>query len=67
MLGGLNNRGVVKDGTFEQLKAEVDAILEQAPRNFIFGADDSLPNDVDQEKVRRIVDYIHNWRLTHNK
>lgn len=65
VLGGLNNRGVIKDGSFEELKAEVDAILKDAPANFIFGADDSLPNDVDQEKVRRIVDYIHNWRQSH--
>ncbi len=67
VLGGLNNRGAIKDGTFEELKAEVDEILANAPDNFIFGADDSLPNDVDQEKVRRIVDYIHTWRQTHKK
>jgi len=67
VLGGLNNRGAIKDGTWEELKAEIDQILENAPQNFIFGADDSLPNDVDQEKVRRAVDYIHTWRLTHSK
>ena len=67
MLGGLNNRGAIKDGTWEELKAEIDEILENAPQNFIFGADDSLPNDVDQEKVRRAVDYIHTWRVTHDK
>ena len=43
----------------------MDAILREAPANFIFGADDSLPNDSDPEKVRRLVDYIHTWRLTH--
>jgi len=26
-----------------------------------------VPNDVDQEKLRKIVDYIHTWRQTHNK
>ena len=44
-----------------------DEILKDAPQNFIFGADDSVPNDVDQEKLRKIVDYIHTWRQTHNK
>ena len=68
MLGGLNNRSkALREGTLEELKAEVDEILKDAPRNFIFGADDSVPNDVDQEKLRKIVDYIHTWRQTHNK
>ncbi|MCI6308900.1 MAG: hypothetical protein SPE73_03950 [Prevotella sp.] len=44
-----------------------DEILKDAPHNFIFGADDSVPNDVEQEKLRKIVDYIHTWRQTHNK
>lgn len=68
VLGGLNNRSkALREGTLEELKAEVDEILKDAPRNFIFGADDSVPNDVDQEKLRKIVDYIHTWRQTHNK
>lgn len=66
VLGGLNNRSkALKEGTLEELKAEVDEILRDAPANFIFGADDSVPNDVDQEKLRKIVDYIHTWRQTH--
>jgi uroporphyrinogen decarboxylase len=65
VLGGLNNRGAIYHGTLEEAKAEVDEIMRHAPGNFIFGADDSLPNDIDQEKVRKIVDYIHTWRQTH--
>lgn len=66
VLGGLNNRSkALKEGTLEELKAEIDEILRDAPANFIFGADDSVPNDVDQEKLRKIVDYIHTWRQTH--
>ena len=51
----------------EEAKAEVDRILETAPDNFIFGADDSLPNDSDPEKIRQLVDYIHTWRLNRNR
>jgi uroporphyrinogen decarboxylase len=66
VLGGLNNRSqALKDGNLNELKAEVDEILKDAPANFIFGADDSVPNDVDQEILRKIVDYIHTWRQTH--
>ncbi len=66
VLGGLNNRSkALKDGNLAELKAEVDEILKNAPANFIFGADDSVFNDVDQEVLRKIVDYIHAWRQTH--
>lgn len=68
MLGGLNNRSeALKKGDLKVLKAEVDEILQQAPANFIFGADDSVFNDVDQEVLRKLVDYIHTWRQTHKK
>ena len=68
VLGGLNNRSeALKEGNLKVLKAEVDEILQQAPANFIFGADDSVFNDVDQEVLRKLVDYIHTWRQTHKK
>lgn len=67
VLGGLEQRGALYKGSLEEAKAEVDRILEAAPDNFIFGADDSLPNDSDPEKIRQLVDYIHTWRLNHNR
>ena len=68
VLGGLNNRSqALKDGNLAELKAEVDEILKNAPANFIFGADDSVFNDVDQETLRKLVDYIHTWRQIHKK
>lgn len=67
VLGGLKQRGALYNGTLEEAKAEVDEILKEAPANFIFGADDSLPNDSDPEKIRQLVDYIHTWRLTHKQ
>lgn len=69
VLGGLLNskEGAIYKGTIEEAKAEVDEILKNAPANFILGADDSLPNDIDPERVRIIVDYAHNWRQTHKQ
>ena len=49
----------------EEAKAEVDEILRNASQNFILGADDSVPNDSDPEKLRALVDYVHSWRQTH--
>ena len=68
VLGGLNNRSqALKEGNLKELKAEVDEILKDAPANFIFGADDSVFNDVYQETLRKLVDYIHTWRQTHKR
>ena len=67
VLGGLPRRSKIYTGTIEEAKAEVDEILRNAPQNFILGADDSVPNDSDPEKLRALVDYVHTWRQTHNK
>ena len=65
VLGGIGYHGAFLNGTIEEAKAEIDELLRNAPQNYIFGADDSLPNDVDPERVRILVDYVHDWRKTH--
>lgn len=65
ILGGLPRQSKIYNGTIEEAKAEVDEILRNAPANFILGADDSVPNDSDSEKLRALVDYVHSWRQTH--
>lgn len=65
VLGGLPRQSKIYTGTLEEAKAEVDQILENAPKNFILGADDSVPNDSDPDKIGELVDYVHSWRQTH--
>lgn len=67
VLGGVLNskNGAIYKGTIEEAKAEIDEILKDAPANFILGGDDSLPNDIEPERVRIIADYVHTWRQTH--
>jgi uroporphyrinogen decarboxylase len=65
ILGGLARKSKIYTGTLEEAKAEVDEILKNAPANFILGADDSVPNDSDPDKLRALVDYVHTWRQTH--
>lgn len=65
VLGGLPRASKIYTGTLEEAKAEVDEILKNAPANFILGADDSVPNDSDPDKLRALVDYVHSWRQTH--
>jgi uroporphyrinogen decarboxylase len=65
VFGGLDRLGVIATGTLEEAKAEVDKVLENAPDNFILGADCTVPSDTDYDKLRAVIDYAHNWRTTH--
>ena len=67
IFGGLERLGVIATGTVEQAKAVVDKVLENAPQNFILGADCTVPGDTDWEKLRAVIDYAHTWRQTHKK
>lgn len=67
IFGGLERLGVIATGTVEEAKAQVDKVLENAPANFILGADCTVPGETDWDKLRAIIDYAHDWRKTHKK
>lgn len=65
IFGGLERLGVIATGTVEDAKKAVDKVLENAPQNFILGADCTVPGETDWEKLRAVIDYAHTWRQTH--
>ena len=65
IFGGLERLGVIATGTVEEAKAQVDKVLENAPANFILGADCTVPGETDWDKLRAIIDYAHDWRKIH--
>lgn len=65
VFGGLDRLGPLVTGTLEQAKAEVDEVLKNAPDNFILGADCTVPGDTDYDRLRAVIDYVHNWRSEH--
>ena len=67
IFGGLERLGVIATGTVEEAKKAVDKVLENAPQNFILGADCTVPGDTDWDKLRAVIDYAHTWRQTHKK
>ncbi len=67
IFGGLERLGVIATGTVEEAKAQVDKVLENAPANFILGADCTVPGETDWDKLRAIIDYAHDWRKIHKK
>lgn len=67
IFGGLDHHGVLINGTIEEAKAQIDKILENAPQNFILGANCTVPNDTDYGRLRELVDYVHTWRQNHKQ
>lgn len=65
IFGGLERLGVIATGSVEEAKKVVDEVLQNAPANFILGADCTIPGDTDYDKLREVIDYAHTWRLTH--
>lgn len=57
ILGGLDNRGVLVNGTPEAIEARVHQVLaEFGIKNFILGADCTLPTEIKVENIRAAVE-----------
>lgn len=65
ILGGLDHRGVLINGTLEEVYAQVDKVLSEGPQNIILGANCTVPDSTASERLRAVVDYVHTWRQTH--
>ncbi|MEO5426240.1 uroporphyrinogen decarboxylase family protein, partial [Bacteroides ovatus] len=65
VFGGLDRLGVLVTGTLEEAKKEVDKVMDNAPANFILGADCTVPSNTDYDRLRAIIDYVHSWRYNH--
>ena len=59
LMGGLDRHGVIATGPVSEIENEVRAVIERAPRQFILGADCTLPSDVSWDHIRRAIDTAH--------
>jgi uroporphyrinogen decarboxylase len=58
-MGGLDRHGVLVNGTPAQVEAEVKRVIQSAPRQFILGADCTVPGDLDWKRIRHAIDVAH--------
>lgn len=65
IFGGLDRLGIIATGSLDEAKTAVDKVLENAPDNFILGADCTIPGTTDYDKLRAVIEYAHTWRQTH--
>ena len=58
-MGGLDRKGVLTTGTLEQIEQEVKQVLKDAPKQFILGADCTVPGDIDWSRLRHAISVAH--------
>jgi uroporphyrinogen decarboxylase len=67
VMSGLDHHGVLIHGNIDEIKKEVDDVFKNnAPQNFIFAANCTVPSDTSWETLRAVVDYAHDWRIKNN-
>ncbi len=66
-MGGINKRGIIVEGTKEEITAEVKKVLDSAPDNFMLGATCTLPGDINWENIRTSIDMAHNYKYNDQK
>ena len=64
ILGGLDNRGVIVDGTPEDIRQAVHEVISSfGPRGLIIGADCTLPTEIDVENIHAAVEAARSYPL----
>jgi uroporphyrinogen decarboxylase len=61
VMGGLDRHGIVTTGKLEEIRRTAAAVLRDAPRPFILGADCTLPDDTDWVSIRAAVESAHTF------
>ena len=58
-MGGLERKGVIVNGTKEEIRAAVKAALADAPERFILAADCTVPGETPWENLRTAIETAH--------
>lgn len=61
-MGGMNKRGIIVDGSTEEIEARVQDILDHAPERFMLGASCTLPGNINWGNIRTSIDKAHNHK-----
>jgi uroporphyrinogen decarboxylase len=58
-MGGMERHGVIYSGSPQEIRREVRRVVAGAPRQFILGADCTVPGDIDWRRIRTAIDTAH--------
>jgi uroporphyrinogen decarboxylase len=62
VMGGLDRHGAIATGSAAQIRAEVEAVLREAPDRFILGADCTVPAETPWQNLRTAIETAHAWQ-----
>lgn len=61
ILGGMDNNGIIVKGSKEDITAEVNKVISEAPEKYILGATCTIPRGTEWKQIRAAVDAAHNF------
>lgn len=61
-MGGLERKGIIAQGSEAEVVATTTAVLQDAPHQFILGADCTLPSDVNWDNIKTAIATAHNYK-----
>ena len=61
-MGGMNKRGIIVEGTKEEIQNEVKEVLDNAPGKFMLGATCTLPGNIKLKNIRTSIDMAHSYK-----
>ena len=59
VMGGMDRKGIIVNGSKDQIQDAVEEVLKNAPEKFILGADCTLPGDVKWENIKTAISAAH--------
>ncbi len=62
VMGGLDRLGTIAGGPESRIRAEVEAVLRDAPDRFILAADCTVPAETPWANLRTAIETAHAWR-----
>jgi len=61
-MGGMKKRGVIPNGTKQEIHDKVSKVLDTAPERFILGTDCTVPLDTDWKNIKKAVETAHSYQ-----
>lgn len=61
-MGGMERKGIIAQGSPEEIRQAAESVLEEAPERFILAADCTVPSETPWDNLKAAVDTAHHHR-----
>jgi len=60
-MGGMKKKGIIVNGSKEEIRNRVTEVIKDAPEKFVLGADCTVPLDISWENIKVAVETAHSY------